>query len=156
VHERLTALFFIRIWKLQFFQQSSLNVRLMDINPHSIRITKQQTGKSMPRIIEHWMHAHRLSRAVFVAITVGGVLIWALWNRPPVMIARTSQLGTVVSIVNETVTVIELSGGKEVRALTPSPAPKKGDKIPLIVETYEDGSVRAVIDLDAWHTGLPR
>ncbi|MCI0504577.1 MAG: hypothetical protein L0Z73_00560 [Gammaproteobacteria bacterium] len=110
----------------------------------------------MPRIIEHWMHAHRLSRAVFVAITVGGVLIWALWNRPPAMIARTPQSGTVISVVNETVTVIELSSGKQVRALTPTPMPKKGDTIPLIVETYEDGSVRAVIDLDAWQTGQPR
>jgi len=110
----------------------------------------------MTRIIERWMHAHRLSRALFVAIAVGGVFIWALWNRPAPMVSRTSQAGQVISAVKGSVMVIELADGKRVRALTPQPPPKPGDRIPMIVETYQDGSVYAVIDLEAWRSGLAR
>jgi len=100
------------------------------------------------------MHAHRLSRAVFIAITAGGLLLWTLWNRPAPMVSRSPQMGQVVSVAEGGVTVISLADGKRVRALTPRPAPKPGSRIPMIVETYEDGSVYAIIDQEAWRMGL--
>ena len=45
--------------------------------------------------------------------------------------------------------VIELPDGKRVRAFTPYPVPKPSDHVPMIVETYQDGSTHAVIDPDA-------
>jgi len=102
------------------------------------------------------MHAHRLSRAVFVAVALGVVLVWALWNRPPALVSRTTQSGQVVSAVADGVTVIELKDGKRVRALTPHPVPTPGTRIPMIIEIYRDGSVYAVIDQESWRTGVPR
>jgi len=104
----------------------------------------------MTRIIERWLHAHRLSRAMFVAVAAGGALLYTLWTWPPPMVLRMSQSGKVVSVVADGVTVIELAAGKRVRALTPQPPPKPGDSMPMVVETYKDGSVRATIDLESW------
>jgi len=106
----------------------------------------------MTRIIDRWLHAHRLSRAIFVAVAAGGALLYTLWTWPPPMVSRLSQSGKVVSVVVDGVTVIELADGKRVRALTPQPPPKPGDGIPMVVETYNDGSVMATIDLESWRT----
>jgi hypothetical protein len=102
------------------------------------------------RTIEHWMHAHRLSRAVFVAVVVGGLFVWGLWNRNAPMVSRSTQVGRVESVVKGGMTVIALSDGKRVRAVTPHPMPKPGASMPMIVETYEDGSVYAFIDMESW------
>ena len=96
------------------------------------------------------MHAHRLTRAVFMAVVCAGLLVWALWNRPPPMVSRSTQLGQVVSVDEGGVTVIVLADGKRVRAITPKPKPKAGGKIPMIVEIYKDGSEYAVVDEEAW------
>lgn len=109
----------------------------------------------MSRIIERWLHAHRLSRAIFVAVAAGGALLYTLWTWPPPIVLRTLQPGKVVSVVADGVTVIELADGKRVRALTPRPPPKPGQIMPMVVETYEDGAVVAVIDLEAWRINPP-
>lgn len=96
------------------------------------------------------MHAHRLSRAIFIAVAMGGMLIWTLLNRPPPMVSRDTQMGQVISVVKDGVTVIGLADGKTVRAFTMQPIPMPGDKIPMIVERYEDGSMYATVDLEAW------
>ncbi len=106
-------------------------------------------------IIENWMNAHRLSRAVFLAVALGGLLVWELWNPPPRMVSRSAQVGQVVSVTEGGVTVITLADGKQVRALSLQPAPKSGDKITMVVETYEDGTARAVVDEEAWRSGRP-
>lgn len=109
----------------------------------------------MSAIINRWIQAHRLSRAVFVAIGLGAILLWFLWNSPPAMVSRESQTGQVISAVKDGVMMIELSDGKQMRVFTPSPVPVAGARVPVVVETYADGSVMAVIDVAAWH-GVPR
>ena len=104
-------------------------------------------------MIENWMHAHRLSRAVFVAVALAGALAYTLWNWPAPMVSRTAQDGQVISAVKDGVMLIELANGKHVRTFTPNPAPKPGDHVPMIIESYEDGSIYAIIDIDAWRTG---
>ena len=101
------------------------------------------------RMIENWMYAHRLSRAVFVAVALAGALAYTWWNWPAPLVSRTTQSGQVISAVKDGVMVIELPDGKHVRAFTPYPVPKPGDHVPMIVETYEDGSIHAVIDPEA-------
>jgi len=49
--------------------------------------------------------------------------------------------------------VIALADGKRVRTLSLQPVPKSGEKITMVVETYEDGTARAVVDEEAWRTG---
>ena len=105
------------------------------------------------RIIENWMYAHRLSRAVFVALALAGALSYTLWNWPAPLVSRTAQSGQVISAVKDGVMLIELSDGKRVRSFTPYPVPKPGDRVPMIIETYEDGSLHAVIDPDEGLTG---
>jgi len=105
------------------------------------------------RIVESWLNAHRLSRAVFAAVVLTGALAWMLWDRPPARLSRDQVTGTVVSAVADGATLIALPDGHHVRALTPRPLPRPGDRMPLVVETYADGTVYAVIDLDAWRTG---
>jgi hypothetical protein len=104
-------------------------------------------------MLENWRYASRLSRAVFVAIALLGALLWTLWQWPAPMTSRTTQTGQVVSAVKDGVMVIELDNGKQVHALTPNPVPKPGDKLTMIVETYEDGTARAYIDPEAGLAG---
>ncbi len=101
------------------------------------------------RMIENWIYAHRLSRAVFVAVALAGALVYTLWNWPAPLVSQTAQSGLVLSAEKDGVFLIELADGKRLRAFTPHPAPKPGDRVPMIVETYEDGSLHAVIDPDA-------
>jgi len=103
----------------------------------------------MGRMLENWRYASRLSRAVFVAIALLGALLWALWQWPAPMTSRTTQTGQVVSVANDGVMLIELENGKQVRALATHLVRKPGDTLPMIVETYEDGTSRAYIDLEA-------
>jgi len=107
-------------------------------------------------IIENWMHAHRLSRAVFLAIALGGLLVWELWNPPPRMVSRSTQVGQVVSVADGGITVIVFPDGKRTRALSLQPIPKPGDQITMIVETYEDGTALATVDEEARHLGLSK
>jgi hypothetical protein len=104
-------------------------------------------------IIENWMNAHRLSRAVFLAIALGGLLLWELWNPPPRLVSRSTQVGEVVSVAESGMIVIALADGKRVRTLSLQPVPKSGDKITMVVETYEDGTARAFVDEEVWRTG---
>ena len=105
-------------------------------------------------MLENWRYASRLSRAVFVAIALLGVLLWTLWQWPAPMTSRTAQTGEVVSIGKDGVIQIKLVNGKHVRALAQNLASKSGDKLPMIVETYEDGTIRAYIDQDAAYNQL--
>jgi hypothetical protein len=103
-------------------------------------------------MIDNWMHAHRLSRAVFLAIVLLGLLVWSLLNKPPAMVDRSIQTAEVVSVIKDGATLIKLPDGRHVRTFTPQPLPQPGDAIPMIVESYEDGTAMAVVDLDAWRS----
>ena len=103
----------------------------------------------MGRMFENWRYASRLSRAVFVAIALLGALLWTLWQWPAPMTSRTTQTGQIVSVANDGLMLIKLENGKQVRAMAAHPVPSPGDTLPMIVETYEDGTSRAYIDLDA-------
>jgi low affinity Fe/Cu permease len=103
----------------------------------------------MSKFFDSWAHAHRLSRAVFMAMFAGGLLVWALWFGPPPRVSRATQTGQVVSVAEGGVTVITLADGKQVRVMA-KVAMKAGDSVPMIVETYEDGSIVAFVDEQAW------
>lgn len=105
------------------------------------------------RMIERWMRAHRLSRAVFVAVALAGAFAYTFWTWPAPLVSRTAQNGKVVSAAKDGIMLIELANGKHVQAFTPYPVPKPGDSVPMIVESYEDGSIHAVIDPEARFMG---
>jgi hypothetical protein len=103
----------------------------------------------MGKMLENWRYASRLSRAVFAAITLFGALMWTLWQWPAPMISRTTQTGQVISVATGGVMLVKMDNGKLVHVMTPNSYPKTGDRLPMIVETYEDGTTRAYIDHDA-------
>jgi type II secretory pathway component PulM len=108
----------------------------------------------MGKMLENWRYTSRLSRAVFVAVALLGVLLWTLWQWPAPMTSRSTQTGQVVSVAKDGVMLIQLNDGKQVHALTPQPVPKPGDSLQMIVETYDDGSIRVYIDHEAMRTGV--
>ena len=107
----------------------------------------------MGRMLDNWRYTSRLSRAVFVAIGLACALLWTLWQWPAPVISRTSQTGHVISAVKDGAMLIELDNGKHVRTFTSYPTPAPGDQIPIYVETYEDGTVHAVIDQESLRAG---
>lgn len=98
------------------------------------------------RFIDNWAHAHRLSRAVFMVVALAGLLAWALWTRPPAMVSRVSEQGRVITAVENGATEIEMANGRTVRVIALRPVARVGDRIPMFVETYADGSTRVFVD----------
>ncbi|MGD8577216.1 MAG: hypothetical protein PVG13_09000 [Thiohalophilus sp.] len=96
----------------------------------------------MGKMLENWRYASRLSRAVFVAVALLAILLWTLWQWPTPMVSRIFQQGQVVSVAQGGTVLVRLDSGTEVRLMATGRVLKAGDKVPLIVETYEDGSIR--------------
>jgi hypothetical protein len=103
-------------------------------------------------MINSWFRGHRLSRAIFVAAGLTGILIWGLLNRPSPLVSQVTEQGRVIS-ASERFGLVELADGRTVRLYFLPPQPQPGDSVPLIRETYGDGKILYLVDLDAWQTG---
>ena len=105
----------------------------------------------MGRMFDNWRYASKLSRAVFVALALLIALLWTLWQWPAPRISQVKQTGQVMSAVKGGMMRIKMDNGKQVRVLTPNPVPKPGDSLPMILEIYEDGAMRATVDPELHH-----
>jgi hypothetical protein len=107
----------------------------------------------MGSLINSWLRAHRLSRAIFVAVALAGILLWGLLNWPAPLVSRHTEQGRVIS-ASEQFAMVELANGKKVRLYFLPPFPQPGDSVPLIRETYRDGTTLYLVDNDTWQTGI--
>jgi hypothetical protein len=103
-------------------------------------------------MIDSWMRAHRLSRAIFVAVGLVLLLIWALLNKPAPLVSQATEQAQVISASNH-FAVVQLADGRKVRLYFPSPEPRPGASVRLIRETYADGKTLYLLDIEAWQMG---
>ena len=106
----------------------------------------------MGSMINSWIRAHRLSRAIYVAVVLVVVLVWGLVYWPTPLVSRGTEEGRVIS-ASENFGLVELADGRKVRLYFLPPYPRPGDSVPLIRETYKDGTTLYQVNLDEWQMG---
>jgi hypothetical protein len=109
---------------------------------------------------DNWATAHRNTRAAAAVVALGLGLAWMWLADPGEPLARRAQTGIVEQVYgpageaarghDRPICLVRLEDGKRTRIGIGPPRPKPGDRVPLVVETYADGSRRAYLDRDRW------
>ncbi len=102
----------------------------------------------MAGFIESWVRAKRLSRAVIASIVGIAIIVWWVFFGPPGMTSRETVKAQVISITEAGSAVVELPDGGKVMLIRPGL--HEGDRVPMIVEHYDDGTRGAFFDETAW------
>ncbi len=129
----------------------------------------------MSRFWDRWATSYRNTRAVLAAVFLSPILVWLL--------VTDQQLSTNALLVTEheiaivtKVTRVDTGGlhsklgagvdvyqgyaaladGTEIELDLVPPMPKVGDRIPILVERYEDGRTDYRIDRQEWQTSGPQ
>jgi hypothetical protein len=100
---------------------------------------------------------YRLGRAIAAALGLLVAFLWLNWARsnPPTSRERTTAL--ITKIVDlpiggdaDCVALIRLDDGREGRLRVPRYAAADGGRVPLVVESYANGDVYLVFDVERW------
>lgn len=124
----------------------------------------------MSKFWDRWATTHRNWEAIFSAVGVLLILAWAvvqLWSAEIVRITfETAVVREVKSFttagadagrgdgggMSVQVGRLELNDGRTIEILLVPPIPRTGDRVPLKVEHYDDGSRSYSIDRTRWQT----
>jgi len=125
----------------------------------------------MSRFLNSWAIAHRNGKAIFTAISLLGILIWALVLKEQASSHQLLKTETVISTITDMKkhrrvhsskygkTVFEmykywikLPDGKEIEIITSqtSESPKINDKVPIIIYHYDNGQKEYRINSVEW------
>ncbi len=125
----------------------------------------------MSNFWDNWATAYRNWRAIIGAIVLLGVFIWALMLKQEFLSRKLLSIRHEEAVVKRVVKldlnkvpsrfgssegvtlykgVLELPDGTELKLTLVPPIPKVGDRVPLIVEHYDDGSRFYTIDREKW------
>ncbi len=116
-----------------------------------------------------WAARYRWGKALLAAVGTVGILVWALYSRhySPRLI-RTERVQAVVKEVKRASTgelhtrygvspgieiarvVLVLPDGEEVKVTFLDFPPEPGEKIPLVIQHFSDGSRRFIFDEMEW------
>jgi|GEM_PF-2466686 hypothetical protein len=130
----------------------------------------------MSNFWDNWATTHRNWKVIISVIGLLGIFIWAL------ILKYESSSKKLLSIKHEKAVVkkiekldlskvpsrfgtnegailyrgiLELPDGTEIRVVLVPPIPQIGDRVPLLVENYDDGTTFYEIDRERWQTGEP-
>ncbi len=130
----------------------------------------------MSNFWDNWATTHRNWKVIFSLIGLLGIFIWALILKHESSSKRLLSIDQGVAVVkriekldlskvpsrfgtNEGAVLyrgtLELPDGTEIRVVLVPPIPQIGDRVPLLVENYDDGTTFYEIDRERWQTGEP-
>jgi len=113
----------------------------------------------MGQFFDNWAWAHRNARAWGMVIVLAGLLSWALWATRVERIEYHETSGELVEVIggnqgeNSGIAVgrVRVDDGPEIKVYLPQQLPPKvGDRVPLIMECYDDGKVLYAFDNGKW------
>lgn len=116
----------------------------------------------MGRFFDNWAWAHRNARAWGMVLVLAGLLSWTLWETRIERIEYRETSGELLEILGGgqgadsgfTVGRVRVDSGPEIRLYLPQQVPPKvGDRVPLIMERYDDGSILYSFDNGRWIAG---
>lgn len=109
----------------------------------------------MGKFFDNWAWAHRNARAWYMVVVLTGLLAWTLWETSAERIEYHQISGDMLEVIGENSGIamgrVRLADGHEIKVYLPLQLPPKvGDRVPLIIEHYEDGRVMYAFDNASW------
>jgi len=102
----------------------------------------------------NWATAHRNWNAIFMAVSLGGILIWALILNDAEFL-RTDRVMATVTEVNVTglgnLVKFELPNGKQTSFMMDQGTPKVGEQRPILIDIYDNGKNYSRYDKMDWN-----
>ncbi|MGH8264762.1 MAG: hypothetical protein ACRETU_11335 [Steroidobacterales bacterium] len=91
---------------------------------------------------------HMTARIIAIALVLLPIVAWFVWRDPGSLASTTHTSGTVVEY-SKHIALLNLSSGEQVRLYSgPNPV-KPGDVLPLVADTYSNGTVQYRVDFKA-------
>jgi len=119
------------------------------------RPRKAQTSqKPQPRSnpVEGFKRGHMTARIIAIAIVLVPIVVWFMWRDPGHLVGSAPAKGTVVEYQKH-IALLNLANGEQVRLYSGPQDVKPGQVLPLIADTYSNGTVQYRVDFKA--LGVP-
>jgi hypothetical protein len=103
--------------------------------------------------VNNWVTANMRGRAIGTAIVLAGILLVTTFWGEAELVGTQKVEGELIEILGKTeikFAKVRLDTGNVVKIFLPDPPPKVGNRLPLIVELYDDKSRMYRVDFDAW------
>lgn len=101
--------------------------------------------------VDGFKRGHMTARIIAIALVLLPIVAWFIWRNPGSLAGTTRTSGTVVEY-SKHIALLNLPSGEQVRLYSgPNPV-KAGDVLPLIADTYSNGTVQYRVDFEAIKT----
>ncbi|HZF15001.1 MAG TPA: hypothetical protein VE046_03565 [Steroidobacteraceae bacterium] len=102
--------------------------------------------------IDGFRRGHMTARFIAAALVIAPIVVSFMWRDPGHLEGSTRTSGTVVEYQKH-IALLDLASGEQVRLYSgPNPV-KAGDVLPLVADTYSNGTVQYRVDFKAM--GVP-
>jgi len=101
----------------------------------------------------NWAIAYRNGQAIFMALGVGAILVWALASPGGEFVRQDRVIATVLEVKQTkkgNLVKFELPGGKHTFLFIGQGTPKVGEKRPIYINVYDNGKNYASYDSIEW------
>jgi hypothetical protein len=85
------------------------------------------------------------ARIIAIALVLIPIVVWFMWRDPGRLQNTTHTSGTVVEY-SKHIALLNLPSGEQVRLYSGPNAVKQGDVLPLVADTYSNGTVQYRVD----------
>jgi hypothetical protein len=96
--------------------------------------------------IDGFKRGHTMARVIGIAIVLVPIVVWFAWRDPGHLVSSAGATGTVIEYYKP-IALITLASGDRVRVYVGPQGAKPGEVLPLIADTYSNGSVQYRVDL---------
>lgn len=103
--------------------------------------------------VDGFRRGHMTARIIAIALVLLPIVAWFVWRDPGSLATTAHTRGTVVEY-SKHIALLNLPSGEQVRLYSgPNPV-KPGDVLPLVADTYSNGTVQYRVDFKA--LGVPQ
>jgi hypothetical protein len=95
--------------------------------------------------VESFKRGHMTARIIAIAIVLIPIVVWFMWRDPGHLESTARTSGTVVEY-SKHIALLSLPSGEQVRLYSGPNAVKQGDVLPLVADTYSNGTVQYRVD----------
>jgi hypothetical protein len=113
---------------------------------------KPQKPKARVNPIEGFRRGHMTARIIAIAIVLVPIVVWFMWRDPGRLVGSAPTTGRVVEYQKH-IALLNLANGEQVRLYSGPQDVKAGQVLPLIADTYSNGTVQYRVDFKA--LGVP-
>jgi hypothetical protein len=104
--------------------------------------------KTRANPLDGFKRGHMTARIIAIAIVVVPIVAWFMWRDPGRLVRSAATTGTVVEYQKH-IALLNLANGEQVRLYSGPRDVKPGQVLPLIADTYSNGTVQYRVDFKA-------